>query len=84
MCSIREKLGIGEKDKINYLSLSKYKNAPSKKKDGDINTKIAIIYAQGEIQDGEGDDETIGGTRLSHAISKARNDDPNSKTCFRW
>ncbi len=73
--AVREKLGIGEKEKINYLNISQYKNAPGKKKDGDYDSKIAVVYAQGEIQDGEGDDQTIGGDRLAETIRKARNDD---------
>jgi protease-4 len=73
--ALREKLGLGEKDKISYLGLSKYKNAPGKKKEGDASNKIAVIYAQGEIRDGEGDNETIGGTTLAETVAKARNDD---------
>ncbi len=74
--AVREKLDLGEKDKINYLSYSKYKTTEGKKKkEEDRNNKIAVIYAQGEIKDGEGDDETIGGNRLAATISKARMDD---------
>ena len=36
---------------------------------------IPIIYANGEIMGGEGDDETIGSERFSRAIRKARTDD---------
>ncbi len=72
--AIREKLEMGEKEKINYLSLSKYKNVPGEKKETDSKNTIAIIYAQGEIRDGEGDDATIGGTRFAQTIRKARTD----------
>ncbi len=73
--AVKEKLGLGDKDKINYLSYDKYKDAPNSKKEGDYNNKIALIYAQGEIRDGEGDDKIIGGTRLAQTISKARKDE---------
>lgn len=36
--------------------------------------KIAVIYANGEITGGEGDDATIGSERISRAIRKARLD----------
>jgi protease-4 len=37
--------------------------------------KIAVIYAQGEIGSGEGDEYSIGSERISKAIRKAREDD---------
>jgi len=36
--------------------------------------KIAVIYANGDISQGQGDDETIGSTRISKAIQDARLD----------
>ncbi|MEE1885890.1 signal peptide peptidase SppA [Pedobacter flavus] len=36
--------------------------------------KVAVIYANGEITGGEGDDATIGSERISRAIRKARID----------
>lgn len=36
--------------------------------------KIAIVYASGQIIDGEGDESTIGSVTLSEAIRQARND----------
>lgn len=36
--------------------------------------KIAIVYASGQILDGEGDETTIGSITLSDAIRQARND----------
>ncbi len=37
--------------------------------------KIAVIYANGGIMGGEGDDETIGSERISMAVRKARQDE---------
>ena len=73
--ALKEKLNLAEKDKINYINYSKYIDVPGKKKAGDLNTKIAVIYAEGEIKDGEADDDAIGGKSLSETISKARKDD---------
>ncbi len=36
--------------------------------------RIAVIYANGDIASGEGDDQTIGSDRISAAIRKARKD----------
>ena len=40
----------------------------------DSRNKIAVIYANGEITGGEGNDESIGSERISRAIRKARQD----------
>lgn len=77
---LREKLEIEEDDDINTANFGKYINFkdPEKelkqklgKDDGD---KIAVIYATGSIESGNGDDETIGSERISKAIRKARLD----------
>ncbi len=80
---IRKKLEIGEKEKINYLSYGRYKNAPGKKSTGDYKNKIAIVYAEGEISDGEGNNETIGGKSMAEAIRKAADDDKVKAIVFR-
>ena len=67
---IKELAGIEASGKINTLTNSQYANArPKPKAKPD---KIAIIYANGQIIDGEGDDNTIGSITLSKAIREAR------------
>ena len=67
---IKDLAGIGENGKINVLTNSQYAQArPEPKAKAD---KIAIIYANGQIVDGDGDDETIGSITLSKAIREAR------------
>jgi protease-4 len=65
--------GTDAKDKIAFVSLGEYK---SKAKDGKITAKdkIAVIYAEGEIVDGEGEDGQVGSVETAEAISKARKD----------
>ena len=63
-------------DDINFVSLKKYnkvknENAREKFK----KEKVAVIYAQGEIQSGEGSETVIGSERISKAIRKARKDE---------
>jgi protease-4 len=60
--------------KLKEISLSQYsKSVPTPGKSTSKN-KIAVIYAVGGIQGGEGDEETIGSEALSAAIRKARLD----------
>jgi protease-4 len=75
LAELRTKLGIGEKDKISMMTMSKYINAPDKSRKAiKSKDKIAVIYAIGEIESGNGDDKTIGSDRISEAIRKARLD----------
>lgn len=71
--SIKNKLGIKGKDELNIIKAGQYRGREKKDEDS-YNDKIAVIYAVGEIMDGEGDDETIGSVTLSKAIAKARED----------
>jgi protease-4 len=80
---IRSKLQIGEKEKINYITYSKYKNAPAKKSSGDHSNKIAVVYAEGEIIEGEGNNERIGGKGMAETIRKAADDDKIKAIVFR-
>lgn len=73
LSGIRKTIGITEKDKINFVSLDNYVSAGNK-----VNTstnKIAVIYASGEIESGDGDDNSIGSDRIAKAIREARLDD---------
>ncbi|WP_432714410.1 signal peptide peptidase SppA [Pedobacter sp.] len=64
---------IEKDDKIKMVAINDYaENVANEKKIG--RKKIAIIYANGEILSGEGNDESIGSERVSRAIRKARQD----------
>jgi len=60
-------------EKLNLVSLSKYTHAKGEEKKISRN-KIAIIYATGAINSGEGDEKSIGSVSTSAAIKKARED----------
>ena len=79
MANLRAKLEIEDEDeKINFLGLGKYKDAPTVKGDDEKTgkkEKIAVIYAVGSIEGGQGDDDTIGSEKISAEIRKARKDD---------
>ena len=52
---IKSKLNLGEKDNVNYVSISKYaKTVTSKDNNKD---KVAVMYAFGEISDGKGNSD---------------------------
>jgi protease IV len=59
---------------FHQVSLSKYLTITESKKKTSRN-KIAIIYAEGEIVDGEGQPQEIGGESFAKELRKIRNDD---------
>lgn len=70
--SLRTKLGIKTDDKIQFVEAVKYVTSidqPEIKTD-----KLAVIYAEGEIVDGKGEEGQIGGDEFAKMIKKARED----------
>jgi len=75
LSALKTKLGIGETGKISMMTMEKYMNAPDKMfKVTTTKNKIAVIYAQGDIVSGSGDEKTIGSEGISEAVRKARLD----------
>ncbi len=71
---LKKKVGMKESEKLKFVNFDKYE--VKKKIDHTLNSKkIAVIYANGEISSGEGDDEQIGSDRLAKTIRDARLDD---------
>ena len=75
-------LKIGKTDKINFTELNKYAAAVPYKKAGQ-GDKIALIYADGDIVGGKGDDEQIGSDKFVELIRKARLDNDIKAIVFR-
>ena len=50
---LKSKLNVGEDEDINFVSISKYKKSITE--NTKASTKIAVVYAVGEISDGKGD-----------------------------
>jgi protease IV len=69
---IKRRLDIGRTDKLNLVPLATYNDAVNIRKGG--SNKIAVIYAEGDIVDGEGDNTQIGGETFRAMIRKARLD----------
>ena len=71
---LKQRTGKEKDDKLKMVELADY-NEPDEEEDkGSSNTRIAVIYASGDIGSGEGDDNSIGSERISKAIRKARMD----------
>ena len=75
--ALKSKLGIDKKAKLEMVTLDDYiesKNNGEKEEKVPSRNKIAVIYATGSIESGEGDDETIGSDRIAGAVREARED----------
>jgi protease-4 len=65
-------------DDINFVDFSSYRHAYVKDESDSTNYKsdrVAVVYAVGAIESGEGDDQTIGSERIAGALRDARLDD---------
>jgi protease IV len=75
LAEIKTKLGIDADKDISFVTPGKYlKSKEGKSKLAIGKKKIAIVYAIGQIEAGEGSDKIIGSERISKAIREARGD----------
>jgi len=70
---LKDKTGTDKKKDLASIDLVKY--ASTLKKDLTADNKIAVVYAEGEIVDGEGEDGKIGGDKFAKIIRKLRQDE---------
>jgi protease-4 len=78
---IKTRLGLGKYDKINFISINKYAKAGNFRRSG--SERMALIYAEGDIVDGKGDQGTIGSEDYVKLIRKARLDKTIKAIVFR-
>jgi protease-4 len=81
--SIRIAAGIEEDGKINYIPMSKYSKVPVKHATVAGRKKIAVLFAEGNIVMGEGDDTNIGGNRYVTEMRRLRLDTTVKAVVFR-
>lgn len=74
MTLLKEKIGVDNEQAVVFADLKDYVRAPLHRNLKDKRDKIAVIYAVGSIESGEGDYETIGSDKISDAIRSARLD----------
>ena len=78
LAELRELTEVEEGKKLKFVKMKKYSGV---KVDGDeksledYKTKIAVIYAGGEIQYGESESDVMGSKTIANAIEKARKDE---------
>jgi protease-4 len=70
----KEKLALNSDKKVNTISLEDYIKSGKGRISSTAKNKIAVIYAQGEIMYGEGNEDIIGQGIINKAIRKARED----------
>jgi protease IV len=72
---IKQRIGLGEKDKINTISMTDYYNNVKDDFSSSNKTKIAVVYCEGNIVEGKGAPGSIGGDKYADMIRKIRQDD---------
>ncbi len=65
---------IGEEDKLNLVSIKSYIESGKGRIVSTAKDRIAVIYAQGEIIYGEGDERFVGQDLMIKSLKKARED----------
>lgn len=74
MQAIKSKLKIGDDKKINFTSINDYYDATTFSKDYSAANKIAVVYAEGEINDSDSDEGQIGSKKYIQTLRKIRYD----------
>lgn len=73
---LRSDLGTAKEDDIEVATLEKYYSInKAKLTESTESNKIAIVYAEGSIVDGQGDKGSIGGDKYAAVIRKIRKDE---------
>ncbi|MCB0735339.1 MAG: signal peptide peptidase SppA [Flavobacteriales bacterium] len=72
---IKSRMGLGEDDDINYVKLAKYFAAGGVRSEDSHDSKIAVVYADGDIVSGNGEANEVGSDRFLKALRAAREDD---------
>jgi protease-4 len=73
--AIKDQIGLNEDQDLNHINILDYAEYASKSMRSSANDRIAVIYAQGEIGYGKGNDNYIGQDIMFKSLKKAREDD---------
>ncbi len=82
---MRVRLGLDEGDDINFITYSRYRNAPRPESMPSVASrdKIAVVYGMGTIISGDAGERFIASDRIAAAIRKARLDESVKAIVFR-
>lgn len=72
---IKNQIGLNEDQDLNHINILDYAEYASNTQRSNANDRIAVIYAQGEIGYGKGNDNYIGQDIMFKSLKKAREDD---------
>lgn len=72
---MRELIGLEDEDKVPGINFADYHKATKPTLDLSIKNKIAVVYAEGAINMGEGDPGTTGDEKYVKILQKVRKDD---------
>lgn len=70
---MKQRTGLKKEDKLPVVELKNYRKL-AKEEDSYSKNRIAVIYATGDIVNGEGSEDNIGGTKFAEEVRKARRD----------
>ncbi len=76
-----KKLSMEAKEKINFVTLGDYKAAVNFKQSGD--NKVALVFADGDIVSGYGENEQVGSDNFKNVLRKIRLDKDIKAVVFR-
>ncbi len=80
---LKEKTDVKKDDDLESVSFGKYTNVKPTKKQSTSRNKVAVVYAQGSIVEGNGGPDEIGGRSMAKAIREARTSDNVKALVFR-
>ncbi|HKK75612.1 MAG TPA: signal peptide peptidase SppA [Saprospiraceae bacterium] len=72
---IKGRLGLDEEDDLPMVSLKAYNKSNPAKSNYGADHRIAVVYAEGSVLDGKGDNGTIGDRKYVKDINKLAEDD---------
>ena len=72
--ALKEKLGYKKSDELKMISYNDYKEIVKLKNSKTKDNKIAVVYAEGEINDSKSDDGVIGGEAYVKLLQKLEKD----------
>ena len=72
---LKSKIGLDKSKKLKTVKLKDYAKTANQHVDFKVKDKIAIVFAEGNIVDGKGEEGSIGGEKYAKVLRKIRNDE---------
>ena len=85
LTELKQLTGTDKTDDLKSVDMGDYASSRQSERDDSKKktSQIAIVYASGEINEGEGSDNSIGSERISRALRQVREDDKVKAVVFR-